>query len=252
MWISVRDGEHQGVADVGLQPGKPVPDDTGAAGPQQVHAAVARGSFTPEVAGAILRSNPAETAQIVQMLQQNFGNGFVQQAMTHAGAEPHGDDHAPSATPGPDKTAPTGGKGQNPALPTWDDKLAGTLWAKDSEGHDLPPTLADIAQGGVKDCFLFAAMAAIVHTHPDQIQHMIKDHRNGTYTVAFKGTGTIFSDKQDVNLEFDPKKHGTVTGTKALWPLIIEKAYGQESGGLDKIDNGGNSGEAVETLTNKC
>jgi hypothetical protein len=47
------------------------------------------------------------------------------------------------------------------------------------------------------------------------------------------------------------ERHGNVKDRKALWPLIIEKAYAQQKGGLDKLDKGGNPGDAVDDMTNK-
>lgn len=140
----------------------------------------------------------------------------------------------------------TAGGGSAPAT----EKPAGSLWAKDAEGKDLPPSLDDISQGGLNDCFLFASMAAVVHSDPGKIVKMIKDNGNGTYTVTFKGIGIFSSATQTVSADFVVGRHGNVTARKALWPLIIEKAYAQEKGGLDNLDKGGNPGTAVDDLTN--
>jgi len=43
-------------------------------------------------------------------------------------------------------------------------------------------------------------------------------------------------------------KHGRLTDRKATWPLLIEKAYAQQKGGIDEFDKGGNAGNAVEDL----
>ena len=128
------------------------------------------------------------------------------------------------------------------------EKLPGTLWATGPDGKPLPPSLDDISQGGLSDCFLFAAMAAIINTDPQRLVKAIKDNGDGTYTVTFKGLG-MPSDQQTVSAEFVVDKHGNVTKTKALWPLIIEKAYAQAKGGLDQLDKGGNPGDAVKDLT---
>ncbi len=128
------------------------------------------------------------------------------------------------------------------------EQLIGTLWAKDAAGKTLPPSLDDISQGGVGDCFLFAAMSAIVHSNPQQIVDMIKDNGNGTYTVTFTGIGIFSSATQTVSDSFIVGKHGNVTARKALWPLIIEKAYAQQKGGIDELDKGGNPGSAIDDL----
>lgn len=126
------------------------------------------------------------------------------------------------------------------------EKLEGTLWAKDDKGNDLPPSLDDIAQGGLNDCYVFAAMAALVHTDPERIKSMVIDNGDGTYTVSFQGTTDGQTDLQTVTVDFVKGKHAFVGTRKALWPLIVEKAYGEQLGGLDKLDTGGNAGEAVD------
>jgi hypothetical protein len=128
------------------------------------------------------------------------------------------------------------------------ERVVGTLWAQDATGKTLPPSLDDISQGGVGDCFLFASMAAIVNTNPQNIVNMIKDNGDGTYTVTFKGIGFFSSAEQTVSADFEKGKHGNVTSRKAIWPLIIEKAYAKEKGGINKLEEGGNPGSTVDDL----
>lgn len=127
------------------------------------------------------------------------------------------------------------------------DRPAGGLWAQDQQGKNLPPSLDDVAQGQVGDCHLFAAMAAIVDSDPNLIVSMIVDHGDGTYTVTLKGAGK----KHKVTAEFPKGRHGKVAARNALWPLILEKAYAAEVGGIDKLDLGGDPGRAVDDLVNK-
>ncbi|HLP91883.1 MAG TPA: C2 family cysteine protease [Nostocaceae cyanobacterium] len=124
-----------------------------------------------------------------------------------------------------------------------------TLWAKDKNGNDLPPSLEDVSQGGALNCFLFAAIAAIVKNAPQKIVNMIHDNRNGTYTVAFDGMGNSRNPvRQTVTAEFPINgKHGNVR-RNALWPLIIEKAYTQQKGGMDVIEKGGYPGNTIEEM----
>jgi hypothetical protein len=145
-----------------------------------------------------------------------------------------------------------GGEGGKKKAPTETESIAGaSLWAKDDKGNDLPPSIEDVRQGGVNDCFVFAAMAAIVHSDPDKIKKMIKDNGDGSYTVTFEGTGIVFSDSQTVTADFEKGRHGNVHSTrKALWPLIIEKAYAKQKGGLDVLDKGGNAGTAADDMVN--
>jgi hypothetical protein len=117
-------------------------------------------------------------------------------------------------------------------------KLTGTLWAKDKDGKDLPPSIEDISQGPINDCSAFAAMAGLARSHPQIIQDMIEDHGDGTYTVFFQ------SGEEKVTADFVKGRQGNLTARKALWPLILEKAYAQQKGGLDKLSNR-NAGTAI-------
>ena len=128
--------------------------------------------------------------------------------------------------------------------------LAGTLYAAGPDGRPLPPSLDDLRQGALNDCFLFAAMAAIVNTEPKRIVNMIAYGPNHTYTVIFKGIGFLSSAKQTVSADFVKGKRGNVAARGALWPLVIEKAYAQEKGGLAELDKGGNAGSAIDDMLN--
>jgi Domain of unknown function (DUF4157)/Calpain family cysteine protease len=127
------------------------------------------------------------------------------------------------------------------------ERVEGTLWATDAKGKNLPPSREDVKQGGIGDCYLFAAMAAIIDTDPQKIVNMIVDHGDNSYTVTFEGIGFFSSAEQKVTADFVVGKHGLVGSRKAIWPLVIEKAYAQEKGGIDKI-KGGNPGEAIDDM----
>ncbi|WP_083629280.1 eCIS core domain-containing protein [Tenacibaculum agarivorans] len=45
------------------------------------------------------------------------------------------------------------------------------------------PTIADVRQGNLGDCYLLAALISIVKTNPDFIKDMMRDNGNGTVTV---------------------------------------------------------------------
>ena len=47
------------------------------------------------------------------------------------------------------------------------------LYGRAPDGTPLPPSLEDIAQGGLNDCFLMGALAAIVSADPNRIKTMI-------------------------------------------------------------------------------
>jgi Domain of unknown function (DUF4157)/Calpain family cysteine protease len=123
-----------------------------------------------------------------------------------------------------------------------------TLWAQDASGNDLLPSLDDVKQGHVGDCYLFAALAAIVTTSPQRIVNMIVDN-GSSYTVTFEGIGWFSTARQTVTPDFAKQRHGEIGTRGAFWPLIIEKAYAQEKGGIDKIE-GGDPGDAIDEMTN--
>jgi hypothetical protein len=102
----------------------------------------------------------------------------------------------------------------------------------------------------VRDCYLIAALAAIVQSDPQRIVNMIKENHDGTYTVTLRGMGFLSAAKQTITADFPVKHHAHVAGRKALWPLIIEKAYAQQKGGLAGLESGtGRAGKAVQELT---
>jgi hypothetical protein len=188
--------------------------------------------------------DPPSASRYVLQFQRQYGNRYVQRMLAPV------DRNARSATISPAVQRETPSEGGGSAAPPATERLGGTLWAVDASGKTLPPSLDDIAQGSVNDCFLYAAMAAIVNTNPQQIVNMIKDNGNGTYTVTFKGIGFFSSAEQTVSADFATGKHGYLTARKALWPLIIEKAYAQQKGGLNVLDKGGNAGSALDDMLN--
>jgi hypothetical protein len=124
------------------------------------------------------------------------------------------------------------------------------------------PSPADVTQGGVGDCYLLAAMAAVARANPSVIEHMIKDNGDGTFDVTLykdtawfgtklekrvvKVTNTFPVDKNGVPIY--AKKATGLDGKVALWVMLIEKAYAQREGGYDEIE-GGEAGDALQVLT---
>jgi len=127
--------------------------------------------------------------------------------------------------------------------------VAGTLWGVDAQGKEKMPTPDDVNQGQVGDCFLLAVLAGMANTKPQAIKDMIVANANGTYTVTFQGIGFFKAARQTVSADFVKGKHARVGGTQAFWPLVVEKAYAGQKGGVDVIDKGGNPGTAGKELT---
>lgn len=125
------------------------------------------------------------------------------------------------------------------------------------------PSLNDIAQGGVGDCYLLAALSAVVNMSPQFIKDCMRDNGDGTVTVRFfekpgdNETAHFVKIKKAVP-EGEPYAKG------ALWVQMIEHAYA--ASGLhirgdknapdnqDKLFNynnisGGSESAFVETIT---
>jgi len=130
----------------------------------------------------------------------------------------------------------------------------------------------DIDQQQVGDCFLLGSLAAVARQDPQRIRNMVVDNGNGTYTVTFKeqrsvgvGLGTHlewFDVPITVTADFPGGlaggKHAapgdTGWGTVEIWPLVIEKAYGQYFTCVDPygaITKGGSPQTALEMLTGR-
>lgn len=147
------------------------------------------------------------------------------------------------------------GKGKPPAP---DETISGNLYAQDARGKNKPPAIEDVRQGSASDCYFFAAMCATVHANPALISNMLGDNGDGSYTVTFgikegawswAGGGERVT--ETIRLEYAKgENHGYVAKSKALWPLVIEKAWAKHKGGITNIE-GGQAGQGVEVLTGK-
>jgi hypothetical protein len=129
----------------------------------------------------------------------------------------------------------------------------------------------DIHQQQVGDCFLLGSLAAVARQDPQRIRDMVVDNGNGTYTVTFKerhGGGVLGSPPQYVDVpitvtaDFPGGLAGdghaapgdTGWGTAEIWPLVIEKAYGQYLTCVEpygELDRGGSSRRMLEMLTGR-
>lgn len=132
------------------------------------------------------------------------------------------------------------------------------------DGWKIEPN--DISQGGLGDCYLLAAMASLAQEHPEQIEKMIKDNHDGTYTVTLhrevpdpSQPGKMKDEAFETTVDLTVPSGGNpahahvgdtdpTTGAKEVWPLIIEKAYAQMKQSYGAMD-GGVPGDALYTLT---
>jgi hypothetical protein len=133
---------------------------------------------------------------------------------------------------------------------------------KDNPLASITPDAID--QGTIGNCYFLAAVASVAKTNPESIRDMIKDNRDGTFTVTFPGAPdqpiTVEAPSQaELGLYNHGSKHG-------IWASVVEKAYGKycqssilnrlpnwESGNTpaEGADGGGWLASSIELLTGK-
>lgn len=116
------------------------------------------------------------------------------------------------------------------------------------------PSLADIRQGKLGDCFFLAPLGAVVQRDPAAVRRMIRPSGAG-YEVAFgDGTKVRVAGPTDAEIAM-----GGSSVADGLWVRVMEKAYGSrkfaEGEAATRIARdelgGGNSGVAARSLTGR-
>ena len=105
-----------------------------------------------------------------------------------------------------------------------------------------------VRQGAIGDCYFLAAVASLASTNPEAVQKMIKDNKDGTYTVTFPGDPEHpLTVEAPTDAELAHYTHGNEYGT---WPAVLEKAYGKYRGGTqDEADGGAIMAKGVDLLS---
>lgn len=102
----------------------------------------------------------------------------------------------------------------------------------------------DVQQGGVGDCYFLSALAGLAKQRPQDIVDMIKDNRNGTYTVKLKGGKVSVTVDKPTNPELN--RYASRGPNNSIWVAVIEKAYAKylnnNAGEYDKIIKAGIKG----------
>jgi hypothetical protein len=131
--------------------------------------------------------------------------------------------------------------------------------------------LNDINQGQLNDCFVMSGAGAIARNDPNAIQNAIRENKDDkgnvtSYTVTlyekraglsgfFRGGYERKEYTVDATFPTNGKHAGPgdtdAKGNQEIWPLVIEKAYGQSKGGYDAINKGGYSGDVMTALTGR-
>ncbi|MFF5263097.1 C2 family cysteine protease [Actinomadura viridis] len=138
----------------------------------------------------------------------------------------------------------SGGNGSTNPI-TRHEYMTGPLFGKSGR-----PSLVDVNQGALGDCWWMAGLGALAYTDKGRevLEGMITQNANGTYTVRFPDGESV-----TVTSSFVRRQDGSVAYAQpapALWPLIMEKALAEKEGGYKEID-GGRAGEGMEILTGK-
>lgn len=149
-------------------------------------------------------------------------------------------------------SAPSVAHGTNPILVKYDDLLpdlkAGDYYkdrATDNDttndalwGADGTPSVDDVNQGSLGDCWLLSALVSMTATDPDRVKKLISDNGDGTYTVHLAAG--------DVNV--DGSVLAVTNSGNAKWVAIVELAYAQTDGGSYDDLSGGYGSEAMKHI----
>lgn len=93
------------------------------------------------------------------------------------------------------------------------------------------PSISDIRQGGLGDCYMLASLAAIVTQYPEKIKECMRDNMDGTVTVRFfeKSETGAFSPvyvtvdkKVPMNGSLD---NSGLYASDCIWVQMMERAY---------------------------
>ncbi len=110
------------------------------------------------------------------------------------------------------------------------------------------PSMNDINQGYLGDCYLLSALAEAAKQDPSAIQSMITNNGNNTYGVRFFINGTA----QYVTVNNQLPDGGTIFNAATNdWASLVEKAYAQvQSSGLIPTGNTVAAGNSFSTIGN--
>lgn len=146
------------------------------------------------------------------------GFGYLMAPPADASAEPRPTSQTQNATMGP---------------------LTGPLFGV---GGPAPRTAV---QGELGDCWLVAACDAIASTNPEHLRNIIKENKDGTYTVTFQrfdhDKGRYLADEVTVTKQVYLRGSKPLYGSSSvgdIWFPIVEKAYAQWKGGYDGVRAG--------------
>jgi len=100
-------------------------------------------------------------------------------------------------------------------------RLAASLWGSG-------PTMTDMNQGQVGDCYFLSALQSMAFATPGKLQEIAVDLGDGTYAVQFKRAGVTTFVRVDGDLPaagWGGLLYAHPTSGGPIWQAIIEKAY---------------------------
>ncbi len=121
----------------------------------------------------------------------------------------------------------------------------------------------DVEQGAIGDCYLAAAMSAVIYMDAEQVVRtgLVREIRDdqGRATHFVVRFYDAWGDPEDIQIDADlVRKNGRVTyarsmdtrtGAEEWWPSMVEKAYAKWHGGYAKIGDGGWAGDVMQAMT---
>lgn len=118
------------------------------------------------------------------------------------------------------------GKGTGVALPNPSD--AGSTMRVNASLWGNGPTVEDIRQGGVGDCYFLASIAAFAKTETAVLRESAVDLGDGTYAVQFMRNNAPVYVRVSADLPaggFSGYKYAQPGASGSLWGPVLEKAY---------------------------
>jgi hypothetical protein len=121
----------------------------------------------------------------------------------------------------------------------------------------------DVGQGDLGDCFFLSSLVAFAQSDPRALRRAIADNGDGTYTVTFqeRKRGKVVALPVRVDTRFPVDRHGKQKFAKGLrsapsgqelWPALFEKAYAAAHEGYVHINQGGDAGAAISSLSGRA
>lgn len=119
---------------------------------------------------------------------------------------------------------------------------ARSLYGKNAKPLDAVKAEFCVQPYGIGNCYFVAAMASYAQTNPQGIVDMIKDNKDGTYTVKFPGVPDEIRVSSPSKTELDQVGGLTEGG---VWPVVLMKAYGKYCGSRNAQMEGADGGSLL-------